>query len=165
MARPRPRTTPRDVVVGGAVVVLAVVWMLHIPEAEVFTWPDVAPLVGELERGRSADDLVVVSGPLMFNYALDAPQQFTTRASDRNATHFTPVVDGVNAMNWADYPAPMREFDRRIAGTTDVWLLDTPEIIYPLGSGPRDELARQGFSRVSDSRNGGGVLEHWSRGS
>jgi hypothetical protein len=163
VARPRPRTTARDVVVGGALVALAVVWMVHIPEAEVFTWPDVAPLVGEMERTRSADDLVVVSGPLMFNYALDAPQRFTTQVSDRNATHFTPVVEGVNAMNWADYPAPMREFDHRLVGTSDVWLLDTPEIIYPLGSAPRDELVRQGFSRVSNSRNGGGVLEHWSR--
>jgi hypothetical protein len=163
VARPRPRTTPRDVVTGGAVVVLAVMWILHIPEAEVFTWPDVAPLVSKMERGRSADDLVVVSGPLTFNYALDAPQRFTTQVNDRNATHFTPVVEGVNAMNWADYAAPMREFDRRLADASDVWLLDTPEIIYPLGSAPRDELVRQGFSRVSHSRNGGGVLEHWSR--
>jgi hypothetical protein len=161
--RPRTRTTARDVVVGAVVVGLAVVWLLNIPEPEVFTWPNIAPLVREMERSRSADDLVVVGGPLMFNYALDAPQRFTTRVSDRNATHFTPIVEGVNAMNWADYPAPMREFAHRLAGTTDVWLLDTPEIIYPLGAAPRDELVRQGFSRVSDSRNGGGVLEHWTR--
>jgi hypothetical protein len=165
-ATPRRRSsaaTMRGLVVGAGAIGLAVVWMVSIPSPEVFTWPDVVPLVDEMEATRSPRDLVVVSGPLMFNYALFAPQPFTTSISDRNATHFAPNVEGVHAMNWAEFPAPMREFRARLDHADGVWLLDTPEIIYPLGAAPRTELARRGFARVTESRSGGGALEHWVR--
>jgi hypothetical protein len=152
-------------VAGGSVVALAIVSMLSIPSPAAFSWPDVGPLVAEMEAARAPDDLVVVNGTLAFNYALSAPQSFTTRVSDRNATHFSPVVDHVNSMTWMDYPAPMAEFHKQLTDVRDVWLLDTPEIIYPLGAPPRTELAHRGFSVVTQSRSGGAVLEHWRRAS
>jgi hypothetical protein len=154
-----------DLALGGGVAVLALLWMFNIPSPAAFHYEkyDVVPLVREMEASRSPRDLVVVSLPLTFNYALSAPQPFTTKVSDRYSTHFTPVVHGVNAMNWVDYPAPMAEFRARLRGTRDVWLLDTPKIFNALGAAPRNELAAQGFARLTSFRNRLTVLEHWSR--
>jgi hypothetical protein len=71
----------------------------------------------------------------------------------------------VNTMNWQDYAAPMREFDKRLSGVRDVWLLDAPELIYPLGVAPRRELANRGFLLAAESKSREGVLEHWRRSS
>jgi hypothetical protein len=159
------RLRPRDLAFGGGVVVLALVCMFNIPAASTFAGEsyDVVPLVRQMEASRSARDLVVVSLPLTFNYALAAPQPFTTKVSDRYATHFTPTVHGVNAINWVDYARPVAELRARLRRTNDVWLLDTPEIFNALGPAPRKELAAQGFARMTRSRSGFVVLEHWRR--
>jgi hypothetical protein len=153
----------RDVLFGGSVGLIALVCMFNIPSPSAFPWPDVVPLITELEAGRAPNDLVVVAGPFTFNYALHAPQPFVTRVSNRNATHFTPVVQGVNAMNWQDYSAPVTELRSRVRNVRDVWVIDAPNIAYPFGSAPRNELRHEGFQLVSESRSDGGVLEHWHR--
>jgi hypothetical protein len=155
----------RTLVLSGSVVLAALVCVLTIPTPTAFPWPDVAPLIGKLEAGRTSRDLVVVAPNNTFNYALYASQAITTKVSTKNATHFTPVVQGVNTMNWQDYAAPMREFDKQLPGARDVWLLDAPDLIYPLGAAPRRALANQGFLLMTRSEANGGVLEHWRRGS
>jgi hypothetical protein len=72
-------------------------------------------------------------------------------------------VQGVRVMNWADYPAPMTEFRARLRGARGVWLLDSPTIIYPLGSAPRDLLKQRGFSLATTRESGAAALEHWQR--
>ena len=154
-----------ELALSGVVVLTASAWMLNIPGPDAFAGAeyDVVPLVNEIEASRSRQDLVVVSLPLTFNYALATPQPFTTKVSDRYATHFTPTVHGVNAMNWVDYARPIAELRARLRRTRDVWLLDTPEIINALGPAPRHELTTHGFARQRRSRNGYVVLEHWKR--
>jgi hypothetical protein len=148
----------------GSTLLIVLVCLFNIPAATAFVWPDVVPLVTTLEASRKRDDLVVVGTAFTFNYALYAPQPFATKVNDRNATHFTPVVQGVNVMNWQDYAAPVAELDRRLRRVRDVWLLDAPNIAYPMGEAPRRELASQGFHLVSQSHSVGGVLEHWRNG-
>ncbi len=155
----------RGLVLSGLVSLTAIVCVLNIPSPSAFPWPDVVPLVGKLEAGRRSSDLVVIAPNFTFNYALQAPEDVTTKVSTRNATHFTPVLRGVNTMNWQDYAAPMREFDKRLSGVRDVWLLDAPELIYPLGVAPRRELANRGFLLAAESKLREGVLEHWRRSS
>lgn len=165
-AKPRSAVSRgRGLVLSGLVSLTALVCVLNIPSPSAFPWPDVVPLVGKLEAGRGSSDLVVVAPNFTFNYALEAPEDVTTKVSTRNSTHFTPVLRGVNTMNWQDYAAPMREFDKRLSGVRDVWLLDAPELIYPLGAAPRRELANQGFLLSTESKSVGGVLEHWRRSS
>jgi hypothetical protein len=154
---------PLDLALRGGVMLVVLVCTLNIPAPTAFTWPDVVPLIRRLEASRAENDLVVVGTPFTFNYALYAPQPFVTRVSNRNATHFTPVVQGVNAMNWQDYAAPITELGKRLRGVQGVWLLDAPNIAYPMGEGPRRELASRGFQLVSQSRSMGGILEHWRR--
>jgi hypothetical protein len=153
----------RNLVLSGIVVLTALLCLVTIPNPTSFPWPDVVPLITKLEASRSSNDLVVVAPNLTFNYALHASQRITTKVSSRNATHFTPVVRGVNVMNWQDYPAPMRAFETRLRGVQDVWLLDAPDLIYPLGPAPRRELANQGFVLLNQAESNGGVLEHWHR--
>jgi hypothetical protein len=155
----------RGLVLSGVVSLIALLCLLNIPSPASFPWPDAEPLVRGLEAGRRSSDLVVVAPNFTFNYALQAPQHVTTKVSTRNSTHFTPVLQGVNTMNWQDYAAPMREFDRRLSRVRDVWLIDAPELVYPLGPGPRRALASQGFRLSSQSRSSGGLLEHWHRSS
>jgi hypothetical protein len=95
---------------------------------------------------------------------LYAPQPVATKVSDRNATQFTPVVERINAMNWQDYAAPVAELDRRLPQVQDVWLLDAPNIAYPMGEAPRRALASKGFHLVRQSHSSGGVLERWRSG-
>lgn len=144
---------------------IALFFLFSIPRPSAFPWPDINPLVAELEANRTPDDLVVVGNPLRFNYALSAPQTFTTKVSDRTPTHFTPAVQGVNVMNWQDYGAPMTEFKARLRGVGIVWLLDAPNVIYPLGDVPRAELANLGFHLENQDTSNGAVLEQWQRGS
>jgi hypothetical protein len=148
----------------GSIMLIALICLFNIPAATAFAWPDVVPLVTTLEASRKRDDLVVVGTAFTFNYALFAPQAFATKVDDRNATHFTPVVQGVNVMNWQDYATPVAELDRRLRRVRDVWLLDAPNIAYPMGEAPRRQLASQGFRPVSQSHSTGGVLEHWRNG-
>ena len=151
-------TMPLEIAVGSPPLVTVVSWL-----DERSCTRTVVPLVNEIEASRSRQDVVVVSLPLTFNYALATPQPFTTKVSDRYATHFTPTVHGVNAMNWVDYARPIAELRARLRRTRDVWLLDTPEIINALGPAPRHELTTHGFARQRRSRNGYVVLEHWKR--
>jgi hypothetical protein len=169
--RPDARDPRRSVVskraglaLSGSVIVIALFCLVNIPAATAFAWPDVAPLITTLEADRTRHDLVVVGTAFTFNYALYAPQPVVTKVSDRNATHFTPVVQRINAMNWQDYTAPVAELDRRLRRVQGVWLLDAPNIAYPMGETPRRVLARQGFRPVSQSHSRGGVLEHWRLG-
>jgi MFS family permease len=155
----------RGLVLSGIVSLIALLCLLNIPSPASFPWPDAEPLVRRLEAGRRSSDLVVVAPNFTFNYALQAPQHITTKVSTRNSTRFTPVLQGVNTMNWQDYPAPMREFDKRISRVRDVWLIDAPELIYPLGAAPRRVLTSRGFLLSSESKSSGGLLEHWHRSS
>jgi hypothetical protein len=165
-ARPNAAVTRgRGLVLSGIVSLIALLCLLNIPSPSSFPWPDAVPLVSELEAGRRSSDLVVVAPNFTFNYALHAPQDIKTKVSTRNSTNFTPVLQGVNTMNWQDYAAPMREFAKRLSHVRDVWLLDAPELIYPLGAGPRRELANRGFLLSTLSKSNGGVLEHWQRSS
>jgi hypothetical protein len=149
----------------GSVIVIALLCLVNIPAATAFAWPDVAPLITTLEAARTRHDLVVVGTAFTFNYALHAPQPVATKVSDRNATHFTPVVQRINAMNWQDHAAPVAELNRRLRRTQNVWLLDAPNIAYPMGEAPRRALASKGFHLVSQSHSTGGVLERWRLGS
>ena len=158
-------TRGRGLMLSGIVSLIALVCLLNIPSPSAFPWPDAVPIVSKLEAGRRSSDLVVVAPNFTFNYALQAPQDIATKVSTRNSTHFTPVLQGVNTMNWQDYAAPMREFDKRLSRVRDVWLIDAPELVYPLGAGPRRTLASRGFLLSSQSRSNGGVLEHWHRSS
>jgi hypothetical protein len=148
----------------GTVIAIALFCLANIPAATAFPWPDVTPLINTLETSRTRHDLVVVGTAFTFNYALYAPQPVATRVSDRNATHFSPVVQGINAMNWQDYAAPVAELERRLRRGQDVWLLDAPNIAYPMGEAPRRALATRGFHLVSQSHSTGGVLERWRSG-
>ena len=148
----------------GSVILIALFCFANIPAATAFAWPDVTPLITTLEASRTRHDLVVVGTAFTFTYALYAPQPVATTVSDRNATHFTPVVQRVNVMNWQDYAAPVAELDQRLAHVHDVWLLDAPNIAYPIGEAPRRALASKGFHLVSQSRSTGGVLERWRFG-
>ena len=148
----------------GSVIVITLFCLVNIPAATAFAWPDVAPLITTLEAARTRHDLVVVGTAFTFNYALYAPQPVATKVNDRNATHFTPVVQRINAMNWQDYEKPVTALDRRLWGVQDVWLLDAPNIAYPMGEAPRRALASKGFHLVSQSQATGGVLEHWRLG-
>jgi hypothetical protein len=145
----------------GSVIVIALLCFANIPAATVFAWPNVTPLITNLETSRTRHDLVVVGTAFTFNYALYAPQPVATSVSDRNATHFSPVVQRINAMNWQDYAAPVAELERRLRRVQDVWLLDAPNIAYPMGEAPRRALAGRGFHLVSQSHSTGGVLERW----
>jgi hypothetical protein len=148
----------------GSVIAIALFCLANIPAATASPWPDVTPLITSLETSRTRHDLVVVGTAFTFNYALYAPQPVATRVSDRNATHFSPVVQGINAMNWQDYTAPVAELERRLRCSQDVWLLDAPNIAYPMGDAPRRALATRGFHLVSQSHSRGGVLERWRTG-
>jgi hypothetical protein len=148
----------------GSVIVIALFCIANIPAATAFAWPDVAPLITTLEASRTRHDLVVVGTAFTFNYALYAPQPVATAVSDRNATHFTPVVQRINSMNWQDYTAPVAELDRRLQRVQDVWLLDAPNIAYPMREAAGRALANRGFSLVSQSHSAGGVLERWRLG-